>query len=108
MKIRNGFVSNSSSTSFVVAIPSGFVPPEQYIKALKELRTNGYLDNEFSANHKKFYDLKQFCKDNNWVIGESEGGPDNPSTLVNIFAPGKKFDRLKELIMDEISSAPET
>lgn len=34
MKVRQGFVSNSSSSSFVVAFPKGFVPTEESVKEL--------------------------------------------------------------------------
>ena len=34
MKVRQGFVSNSSSSSFVVAFPKGFTPSEETVKEL--------------------------------------------------------------------------
>ena len=52
MKIRTGFVSNSSSSSFVVILPSNFID---------SIKFEGNLDEEKIKKFKKFLD--KFIKD---------------------------------------------
>lgn len=54
MKIRNGFVSNSSSSSFVVSIPKDFVVTKDMVteQAMIGLWENEILDDEDEVNQK--------------------------------------------------------
>jgi len=54
MKIRNGFVSNSSSSSYIVSVPKGFVVTKNMIseEAMDELWENEILDDEGKINKK--------------------------------------------------------
>jgi hypothetical protein len=52
MKYRQGFVSNSSSTSFVVAVPREFVPTEEQIKSFVREYNSWYTDAPISDPQK--------------------------------------------------------
>jgi len=54
MKLRNGFVSNSSSSSFIVQIPKNFVVTKEMVtgQAMVELWENEILDDEDTVNQK--------------------------------------------------------
>ena len=61
MKVRNGFVSNSSSSSFVVSVPKDFVVTKDMIteQAMIELWENEVLDDEEEVNQKALDLLNQ-------------------------------------------------
>jgi hypothetical protein len=118
MKIRQGFVSNSSSSSFVILLPKNF-DPDMYVdnmedseiekilsdhdvkskKKIKEYLTMLVKDKGIYSgdNYKAFY----MCSDvlDEFVITEVEGGPDDGSiTLLS----EKERERLKNLLNKEI------
>ena len=89
MKTHNGFISNSSSTSFVILFPSDFdlslvkldknvlndydITQEKAIKAIEKLvageKINGYED------HNAYYSLSEILKD--FMIAETHANPDD-------------------------------
>jgi len=94
MKIRNGFVSNSSSSSFVVLLPDDFdintidfqveidkckyaddAEPENVKKALQELISSNSLFNE--DYYDSIYVIKSILKP--YIVASIEGGPDDGS-----------------------------
>ena len=87
MKIRNGFVSNSSSSSFIVALPNvKNLSKEQILENLKqdadyfEENEDGYYDDEINL-------IETAIKDGFNVIYLSvEYGEDNADTLNQILS----------------------
>ena len=83
MKIKADFVTNSSSTAYVVLIPNEFQPDEDFIKQLYEDHYIHY-DNEVTDEqlYKEFPELFEMLKegDNIWCYGD-EGVP---ATLFNM------------------------
>lgn len=89
MKIRKGFVSNSSSSSFVICLPENFdinsidfesasqrkycdSSPEKLRKLIEKLVKQKCLCRYDGDN---LYDAKEVLKD--YVIASIEGGPDD-------------------------------
>lgn len=79
MKIKADFVTNSSSTAYVVLIPNEFCPDEDEIKSLYEdqyMQYAGYpLTNE--QLYKEFPELFEILKegDNLWCYGDEGTDP---------------------------------
>lgn len=116
MKIRNGFVSNSSSSSFVVLLPENFVenldfskytdedldfPVERFKDAINQLINNEQLwDEELYdlLNDKDHDDLPDVFYDilNPYVIAEMNSGPDDGKWCV------ANKTKIKEILVDEI------
>ena len=100
MKRRNGFVSNSSSSSFVILMGKGFnLTDEDIQKAITEAGDEDRVsiadvraDFEVLKNgrtvwdydNKAYYSTKQVCKNKNIIIGSVDGGPDD-GKIVNLF-----------------------
>lgn len=114
MKIRNGFVSNSSSSSFVILLPENFLDIVDYKKItdeyedfpldafkglLKQLVDDGGFCNEEIYEYSKKYDKHHEYDfyDNlddvirPYVIAEVEGGPDDGQIIV---ADSKKINEI--------------
>ena len=106
MKTRNGFVSNSSSSSFIVAIPSKF---ELTDEMLSKYIIDDLFQGESSAITKEFSYLKKFgcinqfsnnsyqvilkiCQDNKFVIRKivKDSGVEE---IMNLFADGTEWNK---------------
>ena len=100
MKVRNGFVSNSSSSSFVVLLPENFLDTVDYekirdgdedfpIDALKQLLENLvkdeclYMNDVYDADAED-YELDEVIDEimEPYVIAEFDTGPDEGSIVV--------------------------
>jgi len=114
MKIRKGFVSNSSSSSFVILLPENFLdivdykkitdeyedfPLDGFKELLKRLVDDGGFYNEEIYDYSKKYDKNHeydFFDNLNdvisaYVIATVEGGPDDGQIVV---ADSKKITEL--------------
>lgn len=95
MKIRTGFVSNSSSSSFVVFIPDGFIPDwnkykelmednettsEECQLAYDELLQEGELWEE--GNYSTSDIFSQMFQDEDMIIASFDSGPDSGQTVL--------------------------
>lgn len=114
MKIRNGFVSNSSSSSFIVLLPVNFINNIDYdditngdedypLDILKEMIEEFVRDSVISQydtdNVDGYYlydDLTTIIKP--YVIAEIEVGSDSGEIIV---ADSKKISEILELNKDE-------
>lgn len=54
MKIRQGFISNSSSSSFIVCLKKGYTKEQIKENNLKKLKKYGFVKEEFDNILKKF------------------------------------------------------
>ena len=91
MKVRNGFVSNSSSSSYVVLLPENFdvesvkdkggwrdYPEKDIIEDLKFLAQGGVmLHGESYDLHSGVWALGAILDD--YIVARVEGGPDDSS-----------------------------
>jgi len=114
MKIRNGFVSNSSSSSFVILLPENFLDEVEYDKItdgydnfplddfkglLKKLVDEGGIYDDDVYEYSKVYDKNReydFYDNLNvilkpYVIADLEGGPDEGQIIV---ADSKKINKI--------------
>ena len=102
MKIRNGFVSNSSSSSFVVLLPENFVetidfnkivnedddfPLEDFKKVVDRLLIEEglWLEEIYNMQPRDSdYDFREILDDllDPYVIASMEGGPDEGQIVV--------------------------
>lgn len=92
MKIRNGFVSNSSSSSYVIVLPDSFMlntKDENIKKAFDVLRAQknvNFLYSDCQEEIKEsdrydiYYNLK--CILEKYIVAESHGGPDEGDQLI--------------------------
>lgn len=111
MKTRQGFVSNSSSTSFIVVIHPDCVPtPEQVYRFYKPIKHHAindgteiddqeiihqFLDNVRHLQKRHYMNWDEFIGDednythfinamgDSWEIGNIETGADSENTIVN-------------------------
>lgn len=105
MKIRNGFVSNSSSSSFIVTIPENFIITDKIIKKLdyddaepeeiKAIIEKFIEDGDISSYEEDYYDRdedEKICSYDviyalyskvlkDYTICEVQGGSDSPSNI---------------------------
>lgn len=86
MKIRYGFVSNSSSSSFVVLLPEDFekeLPanePEGIVRLVDELVKYGELWEDNCEDRDDYEELLQ--KIDRYIVATIEGGPDAGQIVV--------------------------
>jgi hypothetical protein len=82
MKIRSGFVSNSSSSSFILLLPKNFdVETQDYSSFENPIKAKNCLkklikDNQLwqDGNYDVYHDLTTFLKD--YIITSIDTGPD--------------------------------
>ena len=121
MKIRNGFVSNSSSSSFIVLLPKGFdadkfadnltdeqLNPSKWdsydreevregIKLLMEQKSLWYdqgIVGRLKYNY--LYPVSEMLSE--YIIGSTEGGPDDGS--ISLVSDSDR-ERIKEILKNE-------
>lgn len=100
MKVRNGFVSNSSSSSFVVILPENFIdtvdfeeisqgdeefPVEMFKQMLNRFISDGYLyDEEFYYSYRSDYELKEIFEElmKPYVIASIDTSSDAGCTVI--------------------------
>lgn len=83
MKIRKGFVSNSSSSSFIVAFPSSFKPTEEGIKEL-------LFDNKDVVSG--FFDTIDAKTAISWVMRQMEENQPNDEKKIFESLSGYHYD----------------
>jgi len=118
MKIRQGFVSNSSSSSFVLLLPKNF-DADKYVDNMEDVEINGIIreydmedKNELKEIFNKLvkdayiygednYKAFNVCSDvlKEFIVTEVEGGPDESS--ISLLSE-KERERLKNLLNKEI------
>ncbi len=97
MKIRAGFVSNSSSSSFVVILPSNFMETIKFEELFKKenkinkfkkfldkfIKDEGYW-RDYDNDDEEEDDFYEILSDliNPYIITDIEGGPDNGDKIV--------------------------
>ena len=94
MKVRSGFVSNSSSSSYIVEIPKDFKIEierwgdidldemvEESNKALDIFHANKYIHRGYDIERRAFWGLVEILRDNKFVVMSVDGsggdGEDN-------------------------------
>jgi len=116
MKIRNGFVSNSSSSSFVVLLPKNF-DADMFIDNMEDDEIENIMEEHNMKSKNQIKKILRTCvKDNGtwneeegfymctelldeFVIATVEGGPDDGSLSI---MSEKEKDHLKDLLFKEI------
>ena len=115
MKIRNGFVSNSSSSSYIVVIPDGFKPKkdDQITKILWDILlrnkclNNQYMWDEIQAESDKETDKIQkafndllYKELEPYVVSDIGTGPDDGTGIILI--DNKKIRKIWGIIKYEM------
>ena len=108
MKVRNGFVSNSSSSSFIMLIPESFNVDEfDFTPHQNSLRINNTDEETMKRTFKKLQSEKSLWGDdgdnyyalteifNDFVIGQVETGPDEGG--VSILSK-REIEKIKKLL----------
>ena len=114
MKIKNDFVTNSSSCSYIVCIPdmNKFIKelskkievPEKFIDKFR--RNHEYInfgydyedDESGYSTYDKFNEMHAVVEDLGYVIMFDEGGPENQPTYLNIAYCSKRINQLKKIL----------
>ena len=107
MKVRNGFVSNSSSSSFIMLIPENFnvdefdftphqnkfddTDEENVKRTFKKMVDQGYLYAD--ENWKNYYPIREIFTE--FVIGQVETGPDEGAIQI---LNKKEVDKIRKLL----------
>lgn len=82
MKIRKGFVSNSSSSSYIVLLPEDFekeLPEDELVDIVNKLVTEKELW-EYEEDG-EIYDVL-LEKLNRYIVAELDGGPDSGKIVI--------------------------
>ncbi len=109
MKIRNGFVSNSSSSSFVILLPNNFDINAVDFGTLVEEYGEGEIDvDQARSATEQFLKNKEFWEQDGYpemeiirtifkkyVIAEMDGGPDDGKIII---ASTKKVKKILGII----------
>lgn len=99
MKIRAGFVSNSSSSSFVVLLPENFIetidfnkiiedeedfPLDKFKKMLNEFVRLGGMSNTYIYEYDDDYEFLDILEEliEPYIIAEVEHGPDDGGIVI--------------------------
>jgi hypothetical protein len=109
MKIRSGFVSNSSSSSFIVALPEDWDITDEEIEScndseekiediretFNQLKSKGKIYSEMEG----FGCIESIMSKKKFVIEQIDGGPDEYPCLVNILSKAHqtKINKIKEI-----------
>jgi len=110
MKFRTGFVSNSSSTSWIVAIPKNFFPSRKQILAATGESVVGKVLEAISAlksgidvyecdDYGLYSSLSHILREANFDIAGIDGDSER-GVIHNVLGCQQSINRLKELIQE--------
>jgi hypothetical protein len=117
MKIRSGFVSNSSSSSYIVEIPKDFKIEKDKIseeaksemerwdnvdldeaieklkRALNTFHTNGYVHRGYDIDRRVFLGFIKILRNNNFIVMSVDGSGGDGEDSIIAFEDERLIDR---------------